>query len=349
MKLLIGFIRKEFTQTLRDPVMRVLLFGAPLIQLVIFGTAISNEFTNLRLSAVYRPSHAAARQIVDRFYASGYFVPGPAAGYSNPERLLRAGKTDAVILFSDTGDSQLLIDAQNAVKARAIDTYAREIMAMGGDQRRGARMAARILFNPSMDTSVFMVPGVMAFILCLITVILTAMSLAREKEAGTFESMVAAPLRKRDIVLGKILPFVLLGLLDAVLVIAAGVLLFSVPVRGPVVVMAGAAIVFVCVTISVGTLISTIAHTQQQAMMGALLFLFPAILLSGIMFPVENMPPVIRLCAYLDPVSWFIDIQRNVMIKGSNMDLVLRNLAVLIVMAAACIALAIRRFRQTLN
>lgn len=350
MNLLIGFIKKEFAQTLRDPVMRVFLFGAPLLQLILFGTAISNEYTNLRLSALYKPSHAAVRQVVDRFYGSGYFVPGPPASYGNPERLLRAGAADAVLIFSDDGASQLLIDASNAVKARTIDAYARQIMAARTDPATGgAALSQRVLFNPSMKTSTFMVPGVMTFILCLITVILTAMSFAREKELGTLESIIAAPLRKRDIVLGKSAPFVLLGLADAVLIMSAGVLLFDVPTRGPLAVLAGATAVFVCVTISVGMLISTISRTQQQAMMGAFLFVFPAIMLSGIMFPIENMPLVMRLFAYLNPLSWFTAIQRNVLLTGANMDLVLRNLAVLAVMAAVVILLAIRRFRQTLN
>lgn len=350
MNLIIGFIKKEFAQTLRDPVMRVFLFGAPLLQLIIFGTAISNEFTHLRLSAVYKPSDAAARQRADRLYASDYFVPGPAASYRFPDRLLRAGAGDAVLIDAADGNAQLLIDASNTVKARSIDAYARQIMAaIGGQPASGVVLTQRMLFNPEMKTSAFMVPGVMSFIVCLITVILTAMSLAREKEMGTFESMIAAPLRKRDIILGKIVPYIILGLFDAVVVLSAGVLLFSVPVRGPVAVMVVAAIVFVCVTIAVGMLISTISRTQQQAMMGAFLFVFPAIMLSGIMFPIENMPPLIRAFAYANPLSWFTDIQRNVLLKGANMGLVMRNLAVLALMAAAAILLAIRRFRQTLN
>jgi ABC-2 type transport system permease protein len=350
MKLFIGFIKKEFAQTLRDPVMRMFVFGAPILQLLVFGSAISNEFGNLRLSSVYQPINAVARQVTDRFYASGYFVPGPAAGYAAPDELLRSGTADAVLIFSDTAHCQLLIAAQNATKARAVENYARQILAMSVPAARGGvSFSVRVLFNPSMQTAIFMVPGVMTLILCLMTVILTAMSLAREKEMGTFESIIAAPLRKRQIILGKTVPFVIIGIIDAIIVITAGVILFDVPIRGPIILLAAATAVFICTTITIGTLISTIAQTQQQAMMGAFLFVFPAVLMSGIMFPIENMPVLIRLLTYLNPLTYFTTILRNVMLKGANTGLVLQNLAVMIAMTAAIIALAIRRFRQTLN
>jgi ABC-2 type transport system permease protein len=207
----------------------------------------------------------------------------------------------------------------------------------------------RVLYNPAMESSLFMVPAVMGMILCLVTIVLTSMSLAKERELGTFESIVSAPLENWEILLGKTLPYFLLGLVDALLVIAAGAFLFDVPVRGPLWLLAVSCVVFVTTTVSVGILISTIAAGQQQAMMGSFLFLFTAMLLSGMMFPVENMPPALRWAAYLDPLKYFITLMRHLLLKGGDARVVLGNLSALILMAAAVAALSARRFHQTLN
>ena len=363
---LLGFLRKEFVQTLRDPVMRLFIFAVPVIQLILFGYAISLEFRNLKLASIYEPKDYIARQFTEAAYASGWFVRVKNASFDGSE-MLRSGIADAVlvmpkggltkaILNSNGEKVQLLIDATNSVKARSVESYlntiAQKFTADKFPDRQSQQPVAfdaRVLFNPTLKTAIFMVPGIMTLIICIITIILTAMSLAREKELGTFETIIAAPLKNIEIILGKAIPFVILGLTDALFVILAGVIIFDVPVRGSLIIMFISALVFVSSTVSFGIIISTFAKNQQQAMMGAFLFLFPMALMSGLFFPVENMPGLLRLAAYLDPLKYFISILRNIMIKGANPELVWSNLGVLVLMTAVIVIVTNRRFRQTLN
>jgi ABC-2 type transport system permease protein len=359
-----GFFKKEVAQAMRDPVMRLFLLAAPVIQLTIFGYAISNEFRNIRLAVIAAPADAAARQLAGRFYTSSWFVR-PARDAATADDYLRSGKADAVLVMPTggltralgRGDArvQLLIDAQNATKARAVEAYVGAIVRRFATEQLPGQAApplafdVRVLFNPTMETAYFMVPGVMAMLICLVTVLMTGISLAREKELGTFETIIAAPVTNTQIILGKTIPYALLGLVDAGFIITVGVLLFGVPVRGSLALMILAALVYVCTTVCVGTLISTFAHDQQQAMMGSFLFIFPAFLLSGIFFPIENMPPALRVIAYCDPLTYFVRILRNVMLKGANPQLVWTNIAVLAAIAGVTLAVTIRRLRQTLN
>jgi len=233
-----AFIKKELVQTLRDVRMRALLFGAPVLQMTIFGLALSTEIKNIKLAAFSRPGDAMFERVSESFYASGWFA---RAGYSqgeDPFELIASGRADAVLIAPDEGLSrsaergggkmQLLVDASNASKARAVEAYAKNIIAAAASREYGARAEpalkfdVRVLYNPAMESSMFLVPGVMGMLVCLITIILTAMSLTREREMGTFETIVSAPLSNKEILLGKTVPYVVLGLADAALVVAAG-------------------------------------------------------------------------------------------------------------------------------
>jgi len=362
---LAGFFKKEFIQALRDPVMRLLLLAAPVIQLTIYGYVISNEFKNITLAAFFAPTDAVARQLVDHFFTSNWFVR-PSRTAATPNDYLRSGKADAVLLMPTggltkalgrgTAKVQLLVNAENANKARSVEAYAAAIVRQFMADRFPSTVPApplsfdvRVLFNPTMETSYFMVPGVMTMLICLATVLMTGISLAREKELGTFETTIAAPISKSQIILGKTIPYAVLGLFNATLIITAGVVLFGVPLRGSLLLMAVAALVFVATTVCTGTLISTVAKNQQQAMMGSFLFIFPAFLLSGVFFPIENMPVAIRILAYADPLTYFVRILRNIMLKGANPQLVWTNVGILAVIAFAILEITIRRLHQTLD
>jgi ABC-2 type transport system permease protein len=364
-KVLLGFIRKEFSQTLRDPVMRVFLFIAPVIQLTIFGFAINTDFKNIDLAVIYSPADRTAQQLAERMFASGWF--NPVSGIErDPVELLQTGAADAVLVAPDRGIDrevsrgsaklQLLIDAQNATKARAIEAYIKNIASMflaerfpGAQGGAQAVFNVRVLYNPSMSTPIFMIPGIMTMIMSIATIMLTSMSMAREKELGTFESIIAAPLSNMEIILGKTIPFIIIGLADAVFIMAAGMTIFGVPMRGSFLLLFIGTLIFVCTTVSIGTLISTFAANQQQAMMGTFLFVFPAMLMSGVFFPLENMPLAIRWLAYIDPLKYFITMLRNVMLKGGVPELYWPNVAVLFMMLVAAVLIAAKRFRQTLN
>lgn len=358
-----AFIRKELSQTLRDKRMRVLLFGAPILQLTIFGLALSSEIKNIRLAVFSRPADTAAARLADDFYSSGWFKPAAFAAGEDPFELIGSGRADAVLIMPPEGLAraagrgegrmQLLVDASNATKARVVEAYAKIITARAveapGEPGPGVVFDVRVLYNPAMESSQFLVPGVMGMLICLVTIILTAMSLTRERELGTFETIVSAPLSNTEILLGKTLPFVLLGMAVFALVLAVGHFAFGVPVRGPLWQLFLAAFVFIITTVSVGTCISTLARSQQQAMLGGFMFLFPAILMSGIMYPVENMPRAIIGAAYLDPLMYFMRLLRSIMLKGGDLHVFWTNVGALALMAVFAAGLAYNRFRQTLN
>lgn len=363
-KVLLGFIKKEFAQTLRDPVMRVFLFVAPVIQLLIFGFAINTDFKNLNLAVIHSPSDRTARQLSERIYATGWFNRIDPNLQNDPMELLQTGRADAVLIAPAAGIDresargtakiQLLVDAQNATKARAVEAYIQNILAKFLAERSpgtGSRVVfdVRVLYNPAMETPLFMIPGIMAMIMCIATIMLTSMSIAREKELGTFESIIAAPLGNTEIILGKTIPFIIIGLIDAVFIMGAGMAIFGMPVRGSFILLFLATFIFVCTTVSIGTLISTIARNQQQAMMGTFIFVFPAMLMSGVFFPVENMPIAIKWLAYIDPLKYFITLLRNVMLKGNVPELFWPNFAAITVVMLLSVAIAARRFKQTLN
>jgi ABC-2 type transport system permease protein len=360
-----AFIRKELIQTLRDVKMRGLLFIAPVIQMSIFGLALSTEIKNVRLAAFCAPADAAFARLAGDFYASGWFVRADNAPGGDPYELIASGAADAVLIAPKDGLArsaargdgrmQLLVDASNATKARSVEAYARSIITAWTAREYGAPPApplafdVRVLYNPAMESSMFLVPGVMGMLVCLITIILTAMSMTREREMGTFETIVSAPLSNTEILLGKTIPYILLGVVDAFLVVAAGYILFGVPVRGPLWQLGLASLAFVVTTVSVGTFISTISRNQQQAMLGGFMFLFPSILMSGVMYPVENMPKAVIAAAYLDPLMYFVRLLRNIILKGGDITVFWTNFGALCLMAAAAAGFAYKRFHQTLN
>lgn len=359
-----AFIKKELTQTLRDVRMRLLLFGAPIIQLTIFGLALSTEIKNIKLAVFSQPGDAAAVRLADDFYSSGWFKPTVFEPGEDPFELIGSGRADAVLIMPPGGLSraagrsegrmQLLVDASNATKARVVEAYAKTVTARaaaayGAPQAQALTFDVRVLYNPAMESALFLVPGVVGMLICLVTIILTAMSLTRERELGTFETIVSAPLTNAEILLGKTLPFVLLGMVVFTLVLTAAHLIFGVPVRGPLWQLFLAAFVFIITTVSVGTSISTIARNQQQAMLGGFMFLFPAILMSGIMYPVENMPPSVIAAAYLDPLMYFMRLLRSIMLKGGDLHVFWTNVGALALMAVLAAGLAYNRFRQTLD
>ena len=360
---IVGFVRKELTQALRDPRARGMLFIMPVVQLLIFGVAISNEVRNIRLAVVARPDDAFTARLERRFEAGGWFVPVDA-GPGDPFDLVRSGKAEAVLvappegaqkaLARGTASYQLLIDSLNAVRARGIEAYARATLAEhlrdeGLDPGSGAfRFSTRTLYNPAGETALFILPGTLCLTLFLTTVILTNISMAGERERGTLETLLAAPVSPWEVLLGKTIPYALLGLVDMPLFLLVAHAL-GVPIRGPLWLVGLSTLVFVCTTVSGGFLISSYSKNQQQAMLAGFLIVFPCIQLSGVIFPIENMPPLIKWIGYLDPLRYFVIVMRHLMLKGGDLGAVLPNLAVLASMAAVALFLAGRRFRETLD
>jgi ABC-2 type transport system permease protein len=362
---LIGFIKKELNQTLRNPRMRSLLFMAPVIQLTLFGYALSTEVRHIRLAGVYRPDDAMARRLEERCFASGLFVPGKADP-GDPYESVLSGKADAVFVAppegfkasmeKSQGQVQLLVDATNSTRAQSVEAYFRTILGdelkeMNGPQPEMPHLdlKVRVLYNPSLETSFFMVPAILAMMLLLVTMTLTSSSITREKEMGTFETLISAPIEKWEIMLGKTVPYVLLGMADIPIILLFATQIFGVPIRGPLWEIALGGLVFICSMVAVGTLVSTIARNQQQAMMSSFLFTFPAQMLSGIMYPLDNMPAAIVWISYLNPLKYYVAIMRDVTLKGGNLQFFFMNLWPMALIGAFVTWIAFRRFHQTLN
>ena len=360
-----GFLRKELSQALRDPRMLMLIFVMPVIQMTLFGLALNAETRNIRLAVIAPPDDRIAARLADRAYTSGWFVKVDADPV-NPVSALKAGRADAVLIAPPGGATkafghggatfQLLTDASNAVRARSVENYVNAILGQvledllpGGAPRPPLRLDVRVLYNPAMRSAVFMIPAVLAMILLLVSQQLTGLSLAREKELGTMETLLAAPISRWEILIGKTLPYILLALVDVPIALAVAIGGFGVPMRGPVWELALVALLFVCSTAAFGTLISTFARNQQQAMMGGFLFTFPANLLSGLMFPLDTLPWPVRLVSYLNPLRYFIAVMRNIMLKGGHLDAVWPHALALAVLAVAAVTIASRRFHATLD
>lgn len=362
---LLGFIKKELTQSLRDPRMRVMLILMPMIQLSLFGFAISTEIKNIRLAVLANSQDYILNHIYDHSLATGWFV-GVHATKTDPYQIIESGEADAVLVpppggFTKAlgrGDAkiQLLINATSVTKAQSIDGYLNAIIQKTvledlklTQQIPPVLIEQRVLFNPDLETSVFMVPGVMCMVMLITTMVLANLAIVREKEMGTFEMLIAAPVSKKEIIYGKTIPYVILGFSNFPFVLGVAIFVFKVPMRGSFLALFLAALAFICVAVALGTLISTFCKNQQQATLGGFLFMFPMIMFSGLMFPVENMPSSIRWLSQIDPLSHYMGLLRNIMLKGGGTEYVFYHISVLVLMAIVTTMISMKRFHTTLR
>jgi ABC-2 type transport system permease protein len=356
-----SFVKKELKQTLRDPRMRIVLFVAPMMQTIVFGFALSMEVRNIKLAISAAPDDVVARRVMERALTSEWFVSAKTTG-SDPIQWIEAGQAEVVLVTPkgglthaegrNEGDVQALIDATNILRAQSVEQYLNAILReLKGREPAIPRVAlsVRLLFNPAQETSIFLIPGLVCLILCVVTILLTAMSLSREKEMGTFEMLISAPINTREIVFGKTLPYVFLALIDVPLILAVAVLVFHVPIRGPLWELALGSVFFIFTTVSIGMLISTFARNQQQAMMGAFMTLMPCVLLSGLYYPLDNMPEILRWITVVNPLRYFIVLLRGVMLKGGDPGVFWPNLGAIACIGTLVATISIKRFKQTLN
>ncbi len=360
-----GFVRKELIQTLRDPRMRILLFIAPLIQLTIFGFALSNEVKNIRLAAHFDSKDTVLRDIYERGIAGGWFLPVQSTE-QDPFRIIQDGDADAVLvpppggftraLGRGEGSLQLLVDATNVTQARAVEVYIQKVVADSLKSQLNIvppdppiQIDERVLFNPDLQTSVFMVPGTLCMLMLLTTMVMTNMAIVREKEMGTFEMLISAPVSASEVIYGKTIPYVILGMSNFPFILGVAMFVFQVPMRGSFVALFSSAFVFICTAVGMGTLISTFCKNQQQATLAGFLFIFPMMMFSGLMFPVENMPAGLRWLAQLDPLTHFMGLLRNIMLKGGEIHYTLEHIVVLSIMAVVTVVASFRRFHTTLT
>ena len=375
-------VRKEFIQVLRDPRLRLLLFGPPILQLVLFGYAVNLDVENAATAWMDMDNTPESRELLAAFQASRYFrITAAPASDREVRDLMDRGKVQAVVRIlpgfardikrGSTASVQILVDGTNSNTASIVSSYALRIVAgYAGtpDTRRNSPPAApagvsgpvpsvipvltaqhRVWFNPDLRSRVYFVPGVIVTIIALVTIMLTAMSIVREKEIGTMEQLMVTPVRPLELIVGKLLPFAIVGIIDSALVVAAALLVFQVPVRGSFLLLFACTVLFLLSSLGVGLFLSTISRTQQQAMMMSFVFFLPAMLLSGFAFPIRNMPEPVQYLTFLNPLRYFMRIVRDLFLKGVGLEALWQPMAALAVFGIAILGLSTLRFRKTLD
>jgi len=379
---LIEIIRKEFRQTFREPRMRTMLFLPPVIQLLVFGFAVNLDVDHASMAWMDQDRTPQSRALLADFQGSGRFdLRATPANDGEVQALLDSNKVDMVVRILPGFERdiqrdrptavQILINGTNSNTASIVSGYASSIVnnfaaqAMEEQNRDHAiaRMAptpvhasvpqlnlqSRVWFNPDLLSRNYFVPGIVVNIIMQITLMLTAMAIVREKEIGTMEQLMVTPIRPIELMLGKTLPFALVGLVDTALVIAVALLLFHVPFRGSPLLLFGCAILFLMSTLGAGLFISTIARTQQQAMMTTFLFFQPFFLLSGFAFPIRNMPRSIQYLTMLNPLRYFIEIVRGLFLKGSGVAVLWPQMVTLAGFGVVILSLSAMRFHKRLD
>ena len=363
-------VRKEMRQLFRDPRMRRMMFGPPIIQLLVFGYAVNTDIRDTRAFILDEDRTAVSRQLVDGLTSSGYFVV--AGQGERPADVTRAlDRGDATIgidipagfaadLASGRGAKvQVLVDGTSANSANVAQGYvglivqrlAQELGRTGVPAygRTGVELEARAWFNPDLKSRVYNVPAVAGMIIMLMGLSLTAMAVVREREIGTLEQLMVSPLQPVELIIGKTLPVVLVTTLDLVLVAAVAILWFQVPMRGSILLLAAGSLCFILAAVGLGLLISTISTTQQEAFMSMFFFLLPIIILGGFMFPVANMPEVFQWISLANPLRHYLELVRVVFLKGVGLDALWTQLLALAVMGPGLLWFAITRFHKTIE
>jgi ABC-2 type transport system permease protein len=350
-------IRKEFRQSLREPRMRMLLVGPPLIQLMIFGYAVNLDVEHARLGWVDQDRTPASRELRAAFEGSRRFeVVAEPATDAEVARLLDAGEVEAVVRVlpgfarhaaRGPAPVQVLVDGTNSNTASIVAGYATAILGRGDRGELDARI--RVWFNAELKSRNYFVPGVVVNIVALVTLMLTAMAVVREKEIGTMEQLMVTPIRPVELMIGKTAPFSLLGLVEAALITGVALAVFRIPFRGSVLVLLLSTVLFLLTTAGTGLFLSTISQTQQQAMMASFFFFFPAFLLSGFAFPIRNMPAAVQYLTYLDPMRYFITIVRGIFLKGTGIAVLWPHMAALGALGILVVGLSAQRFQKRLD
>ena len=365
---------KEFIQVLRDRKMKGLIFIMPVVQMLVFGYAVTTDVKHIA-TAVYDLDHSvASRDLVSRFAESGYFeIVEYVDSEVRARELIDRGAVRLVLRINPSyGDDlavgrvaqiQAILDGTDSNTAGIVLSYSSQIVNQlsadtliewftrltGVFQRPGhVEMQARAWFNDNLESRNFFVPGVIALIVMLVTLTLTSIAIVREREIGTMEQIMVTPITPLEFILGKTVPFAVIGMADVVLVTLVGTFWFEVPIRGGLVLLFAATALYLMTTLGVGLLISTISQTQQQAMMTTFLFFSPAILLSGFIFPIANMPLVVQWLTYANPLRYFLVIVRGIFLKGVGPSVLWPQMLALAVIGLATLWLASRRFRKTL-
>jgi ABC-2 type transport system permease protein len=366
-------IWKEFIQVFRDRKLRLFIFLPPIIQLIAYGYAVNFDIKDVP-TAIYDQSRSAdSRHLISRFASSDYF--DIAYFIQSEEELRRLIDNNQVTMVlripydfarrlksGQETSVQVVVDATDSNAALIVGRYASTVIADFSQSVLRARLARlgslqvkypvtiepRAWYNANLSSRYSFVPGVIAMVVMLVSLMLTALAVVREKEIGTIEQILVSPIRPVEFMLGKTIPFIVISLLDMVLIILVGVFWFEVPLRGSLLVLFLGAITFLFNSVGLGLFISTVSSTQQQAMMAGTFFFTPAILLSGLIFPIPNMPLFFQYLTYLDPLRYFVVVVQGIFLRGDGLAVLWPQMLGMAILGVALLTLSVLRFQKRL-
>ena len=370
MKRFLGFVLKEFRHIFRDYRTLIILFGIPVAEILIFGYAVSMDIKNAGVAILDLSRDEVTEKVSNKILSSGFFQKSAdLISYEEIDRVLKQGKTKAVIVFEEDfgkrltreGKAQvgIIADGSEPNTATLVTNYTTAIindfnieMAGSSAVKNAMKIVpeVRMFYNPNLKSYSMFVPGVITLILILISALMTSVTITREKEFGTMEVLLVSPLRPVQIILGKVTPYFLLSFINVLVILLMSWLVFELPVKGSIILLLAESMLYILMSLSLGILISTASTTMQQAIFISLIgLMLPTILLSGFIFPIENMPKGYDYLSMIMPPRYFITIIKNIMIKGTGITYIWKETLVLAFMTVVFIGISVRKFKVRLE
>ncbi|MEX0648918.1 MAG: ABC transporter permease [Balneolaceae bacterium] len=364
-----GFVIKEFKQIYRDRRTLVVLFGMPVIMMVLFGFAIRNEVSNAKIAILDFSKDKVTRAIIQQLGASESFeLAADLNRYDEVEQLFKEGNIKEVVVFEagfeekltryGTADVQIITDATDPNLANLLQVYTSSVIRdyavsstnSGLIQSAGVQPVVRMMYNPELRSVNLFVPGLIAVILMLISALMTSISITREKEMGNMEILLVSPLKPYHIIIGKVLPYLVLSVVNVVTILILARLVFDIPFHGSYAFFFFEATLFILTALALGVFISSVANNQQTAMMVSLAgLLLPTVLLSGFIFPISSMPEPLQVISHIIPAKWFLIIVRSIMLKGGDLLIVWKETLILAGITFLFIGLSLKKFKVRLQ
>jgi len=368
MKRFIGFIKKEFYHIFRDKRSLFILFGMPIAQILLFGFAITNEINNVDIAILDHSKDATSGEIINKISSSKYFsINQFIEREADIEAAFKKGKIKAVLNFEKDfsrnlikekqATIQVITDATDPNTANTISNYINSILQNYQlDQNKNIKIAyqivpqTRMIYNPELKSVFMFVPGVMTIILMLVSAMMTSISITREKELGTMEILLVSPLKPFQVIIGKVVPYIFLSVINAAVIVILSIFIFKMPIQGSLFLLGLESVLFIITSLTLGILISTISATQQTAMMISLMgLMLPVILLSGFIFPISSMPVALQVISHIIPAKWFIIIIKGIMLKGVGISFIWKETLILLGMTIFFIGLSIKKYKIRLE
>jgi len=362
------FIIKEFLQIFRDTRSMIILFGIPIVQVLLFGFALKNELKNVPIAILDQSKDVYTQELSHKILSSGYFVlEEMLQSEKDIEVIFKKGEVKEVIVFeSDFGnkliqtqqaDLQIITDASDPNTANIVYSYTQSIVRDYIEELNISSQKPVLIipqtqmqYNRELKSVFMFVPGVIAIILMLVSTMMTSISITREKELGTMEVLLVSPVKPWQIIIGKVIPYVILSFINAVIILLISYFVFEMPFSGSLTLLLSVSLLFIVLSLSLGLFISTVSDTQQIAMLLSMFaLLLPTILLSGYIFPIKNMPLILQYLSDLMPAKWFIIVIKNIIIKGNGFALVWKEILVLVAMTVFFIVLSVKKFKIRLS